>query len=442
MAGVLVCEDIALAPSPEEAEIIIVNTCAFIEEAREESFEMIRSACSLKHEGPCKAVLVAGCLPQRYKEKLKKTLPEVDAFIGLDEMEKVGEVVRRLASGEHNIIEISKTAKRLFEPRIPGIVFSGGPYAYLKVAEGCNHCCSFCAIPMIRGSYRSRPVTQLVKEAEQLLENGIKELNLISQDVTSYGQDLKDGTGLPELLHALGGLVRHSPSGNGGKFWIRLLYGHPSGVTDELLDVIVQVPQVCHYLDLPIQHSHPQILRAMDRAGTIDHVNTLVRRVRNVMPDAILRTTCLVGFPGERDEHFEHLLDFVRRTEFDHLGVFVFSPEENTKAFDLPDRPDPETAEERRKRLLLTQRAIVDKKAAGLIGTEPEVLLERPLPKGRGIWSGRSRRQAPEVDGEIFIHDVPSENKAGDFVKVRYTEQADYDIKAVYFQRQAMNYEW
>lgn len=426
MAGVLLSEGIVLAPSPEESDIVIVNTCAFIREAREESVGAILSARRLKESGRCKAVLVAGCLPQRYRDNLRTALPEVDAFIGLDELERIGEIVKRLANGERAITVVSSDApKKLFDPRRNGIVFTNGPYAYLKIAEGCNHRCAFCAIPSIRGGHRSRSINSIVAEAEKLLERGIGELNLISQDVTSYGRDLRDRrVGLPQLLRAIGGI--------GGKFWIRLLYGYPSGVSDELLDAMGEVAQVCPYLDLPIQHSAPEILRFMKRAETIEHVRGFAGSIRRKMPDIALRTTCLVGFPGEKRAHFENLLEFLTETRFDNVGVFVFSPEENTKAFNMPERPSRRTAERRRERLMLEQKKVVDAKAAELIGSEAEVLLERRRQGKNNIWIARTMRQAPEVDGETFVEGVPEGTPAGSFVRTRFISQNDYDMNAVF----------
>jgi ribosomal protein S12 methylthiotransferase len=424
MAGVLVKEGIALARSPEEADVVIVNTCSFIEDARKEAAETIVEVCGLKKSGQCRAVLVTGCLPQRYGHDLKKQFPDVDAFIGIDQLDRAGEIIRLVLDGEtkKDIVEVSETPSRLFEPELPGIVFTGGPFAYLKIAEGCNHHCSFCAIPGIRGRYRSRKLSDIVKEAEQLLANGIRELDLISQDVTGYGRDLENDTSLVRLIHDLGRL--------GGKFWIRLLYGYPTGISDELLNSMASIPQVCHYLDIPIQHSHPEILQAMKRGGTLESVGNMARRVRAVMPDVALRTTCLVGFPGENEKHFEHLLEFVQQVEFDHLGVFAYSPEDGTPAASIPGRVDPDVAEERRDRLLTAQRDIVDRKAAALIGTETEVLLERAGTPRHDPWQGRSGRLAPEVDGMILASGLPRGAKVGDFVKVRYTRQAEYDMKA------------
>ena len=423
MAGSLVSAGIALARSPEEADVIVVNTCSFIEDAREESVDAVLSACSLKKTGPCRAVIVTGCLPQRYDTELSKSLPEVDAFIGLDELEEIPDIVARVGRGESGIRRVSAASSGLFEPKIPALVFTGGPFAYLKIAEGCSHGCTFCAIPGIRGGYRSRTIPAIVGEAEQLLQNGMKELNLISQDITAYGRDLGDGTDLPALLRALGGI--------GGKYWIRLLYGHPAGVGEDLLAAMSEVSQACHYLDIPIQHSHPDVLRAMGRGGPARQVEELAARARAALPRVTLRTTCLVGFPGETEEHFLHLLDFVRKTEFDHLGAFVYSPEEGTPALDMPDRPDSDVAEERRGRLMLAQKEIVDRKCRELIGWEAEILLERQRAGHDNAFIGRSERQAPEVDSVTFVENVPADRGPGDFVRAKYTEQIDYDMKAV-----------
>jgi ribosomal protein S12 methylthiotransferase len=423
MAGVLLSENLRFAPTPEEADVVIVNTCAFIEKAREESMGAILSACRLKAQGGCRAVIVAGCFPQRYREQLKAALPDVDAFVGLDALERIGSVVRRVAAGKRDVMEVAAQSTRLFEPRHPAPVFSTGAYAYLKVAEGCDHRCSFCAIPGIRGRHRSRPLDRVVREAEQLLEGGMRELDIVSQDVTAYGHDLGDGTNLAALLRALGAL--------GGHFWIRLLYGYPSRVTQELLETIGTLAQVCHYLDLPIQHSHPDILRAMGRADTVRCLDTMAPRIRAALPDVVLRTTCLVGFPGEKEEHFRHLLNFVRATEFDHVGVFTYSAEEDTRAIALPGRPSARVAAERMDRLMRAQRAIVDRKSAAKIGTEAQVLLEKPAPGRKNAWLARSYREAPEIDGTITVTRAPAGARRGDFIKARYTRHSGYDMHAV-----------
>lgn len=421
MAGVLLKSQMTLAPTPEEADVVIVNTCAFIDTARAESVEAIRAACDLKQNGQCRAVVVAGCLPQRYRESLRQELPEVDAFIGLDELDGIAAIVREAAAGGHGIVRVSEESRRLYEPEATFPVFSSGAHAYLKIAEGCNHACAFCAIPGIRGRHRSRSQEAIVKEAERLLDMGFRELDLISQDITYYGRDATPQTGIPALLRALGAI--------GGKFWIRLLYAYPTHVSEEVLAAMGEVSQVCRYLDVPIQHSHPAILRAMRRADTIEPVADLAIRCRARLPDIALRTTCLVGFPGETEKHFQHLLEHVRAAEFDHLGVFTYSPEEGTAAYAMEGRPAPNAAEERRARLMEAQRAIVDRKAHGRIGTKDEILLDKPAGKP-GAWMGRSRREAPDIDGAILVRRVPKSASPGTFVQARFTGQDEYNMVA------------
>jgi len=406
MASTLLAEGLALAPSPESADVVLVNTCAFIEDAREESVDTILAACRLKEEGPCRAVVVAGCLAQRYKESLQDSLPEVDAFVGIDELDRIGEIIRQLGTARQPSIHVSQKPHRLFEPADSSVVFTGGPFAYLKIAEGCNHRCAFCAIPGIRGPHRSREPGGIVKEAKQLLAQGFRELNVISQDTTAYGRDLANPTRLSKLLELL--------SGVDGTFWIRVLYAYPSGVTDDVLHAMRDMPRVCPYLDIPIQHSHPELLAAMQRGGTTEAVRSLVGRARETVPDITIRTTCLVGFPGETD----------------HLGVFTFSPEEDTPAAGMAGQVARRLADRRRDCLLMAQRDIVRARARTLVGRETELLLERPDEDTTGRWIGRTPRQAPEVDGETFVTGVGSQRRPGGFIRIRYSGASDYDMLA------------
>lgn len=430
MAGELLHDGIVLAPSPEEADIILVNTCAFIEDAREEAASEILWACERKTAGLCRAVLVTGCLPQRYRSRMLRAFPGVDAVLGVDDLDRVAAVVRELAAGRHGIEAVSDAPpQRLFAPRRADLVLTGGPFAYLKVAEGCNHACAFCAIPGIRGRQRSRPLDELVREAETLLASGIRELNLIAQDVTSYGRETRDGPELVDLLRALDRL--------GGDFWIRLLYGYPVGVTEPLLEWMAGSPHACRYLDLPLQHSHPDLLRAMRRADTVGLVEGLAGRLRAAVPGVTLRTTFLVGFPGETEDHFRHLLQYAARERFDHVGVFAYSPEEGTAAAALEGEPDDIVAERRRDLLMRQQAEAVRERLTRLQGAEETVLLEHPHldeeDQATPWWAARSQAQAPEeLDGVTLVGQVPADAVPGAFVRVRNTGCADYDLQALY----------
>jgi len=422
MAGELIAANIELAPTPEEADVVIVNTCAFIDDARTESMEAILSACELKRSGKCRAIVVAGCMPQRYRDSIQQSAPEVDAFIGLDQLDEISTIVPSLLKKHDPILHVSPTAHKIFEPTIP-VVFSGGSYAYLKIAEGCNHSCAFCAIPGIRGRHRSRTIPNIRNEAVQLLESGFRELVMISQDTTSYGRDHSPAITLSDLLDCLAALD--------GDFWIRLLYGYPSLLTEELLESIASSPRICNYLDIPIQHSHPDILTAMKRGGTVSAVHALPELTRRAIPGLALRTTCIVGFPGETEAHFQHLLDYVAEARFDHLGVFVYSPEEGTPAFTMDDVPAHELARERAARVMATQRETVNQLAETRIGTEDRLLLDRHDEES-GLWLARSYRLAPEADGIVFLENAPPTARIGDFVSARYTEQDEYDMVASY----------
>jgi ribosomal protein S12 methylthiotransferase len=424
MMGVLRSRGIELVSSGEKADVVVVNTCAFIREAREEAAEAIREACTRKKAGLCGAVVVAGCLPQRCRLTIRTAFPGVDGFLGLDALDRVGDMVRKLTGGQRRAFDVPAGARELFEPLRPRILLTGGTCAYVKIAEGCDHRCAFCAVPRIRGRYRSRPMGGILREIAHLLERGVREIDLISQDTMSYGRDLRDGTDLPALLRAIGRI--------GGRFWVRILYGHPAGISDRLLKSMGDVPQVCRYLDIPIQHSHPAVLRAMGRQKSIPAIGNLAARLRRALPGLALRTTCLVGHPGETAAHFDHLLDYVRGAEFDHLGAFVYSPEEGTRAFAMRGRVEPRTAAERRERLLATQRDIVARKSKELVGLTEEVLIERPVKGGRGSWIGRSSRHAPEVDGEIRVSGLAGRDLRGQWVAARLlAPRAVYDMDAV-----------
>lgn len=420
MAGYLKAGHIQLAPSPEVADIILVNTCAFIEAAREEAAEAILSACEHKKAGACKAVIVTGCMVQRYRERLKKAFPAVDAFLGIDELEQIGEVVSKVASGRRvGVIAAAGDARKVYSPVYPTLLFTGGPFSYLKIADGCDHRCAYCAIPLIRGSFRSREISDLVKEASSMVSAGVKELNLISQDSLMYGVDRAKKPQIVELVKRLDEIE--------GDFWLRILYGYPAGVTDELVELFNTAKHLCRYLDLPIQHSHPDILKSMNRSVAIKATTGLTQRLREAIPGVTLRTTCLVGFPGETEAHFEHLLETLEASEFDHLGVFGYSPEEGTAAFDR-DAPDLDVIEERCQRVMALQKKIATKRMAALKGRRDTALLLRK--KVKGEWIARLPRQAPEVDGETFVSHIPQAAKAGDFIPVEITGSKGFDLLA------------
>lgn len=420
-------EGIELATSPEVAEAIVINTCGFIGPAKKESLAAIQKACARKAAGLCRWVLVGGCLAQREGVKLARALPEVSAFFGLDQLDQVGVLIRRLAAGEDRLNVIGKQVIRTFEPRSNRLVFTGGPFGYVKIAEGCNHRCGFCAIPLFRGRYRSRTIPSIVKESARLLERGVRELNLIAQDVTAYGSDRGRGMDLSALLKALGRL--------GGAFWIRLLYAYPTGIDRHLLETMGEVPQVCRYLDIPIQHSHPDILRAMGRATTIRPVENLCERIRKQLPDITLRTTCLVGYPGETPAHFQHLQRYLASADFDHLGVFTFFSEEGTPAARMTrQRVSSRLAADRRRALLRGQQKRVLEKARAQIGQATTLILEKPTGEPGG-WVARSPGQAPEVDGQTWVDRVPRTARPGNFYDAHWTGFEGYDRIARVFQK-------
>ena len=411
-----------LASAPKYADVVIVNTCAFIRDAKVESIDAVLEACAWKQRGRCRAVLVAGCLPQRYRREIQSLFPEVDAFIGLDELNQAGVVIRRVLRGERPVVVIAPRAQAVLEPSGNRLLFTGAPYAYVKIAEGCNHTCAFCAIPQIRGRYRSRSIKSIVAEAEGLLSRGIRELNLIAQDTTAYGLDLGARTNLPALLRALGRI--------GGKFWIRVLYGHPAYVTAALMDAMGAVEQVCPYLDLPIQHADTTILRAMRRPSTAERLRRTFGHIRTALPKVTLRTTCLVGFPGETKRQFRNLLAFLEEIRFDHVAVFTYSKEENTPAAKLT-RPVPAAEAQYRKQcLMLRQKRIVDEAAVAQIGRSADLLVER-YDRKRRLWVARSCGRAPDVDGVVYVSAPANGLMPGALIRGRYVAVAGYDLRAV-----------
>lgn len=421
MAGALLKAGYTLAPTPDRADVILVNTCAFIEPARAEAAENILAACAHKANGACKAVIVTGCMPQRYRERMADAFPEVDAFLGVDELDRLPQVLEALAARRPVPLSIAPgLPTRTFDKPMPALRLTGPVFAYMKIAEGCNHACAFCAIPQFRGHLRSRPMEALLDEARALLDTGAKELNLVAQDVTAYGKDLRRGVSLATLLQAINALE--------GEFWVRFLYGFHNHVTDELLEVMAGARHVLPYFDLPIQHCAPEILRAMRRADTIRAITSFPERLRTALPGATLRTTCMVGFPGETEEHFKALLDYVEAVRFDHLGAFIFSPEEGTAAAELPGLPDPETAQRRHAELMALQKRIAKERNRSRVGSVGRALIVDY--DGKEGAFARLPHQAPEVDGVTRIARLPEAFRPGDFVDVRVTGVRGYDLTA------------
>ncbi len=397
----------------EEAQTVIVNTCGFIEEAKEESVNTILEVAQAKSDGTVNKLLVAGCMVNRYGEELAEAIPEIDGFIGLDDLKRAGEVVR-IGGGptppkpSHMVFD--HTAKRVLTTR---------GHAYLKVAEGCNNPCTFCAIPVWRGQFRSRTIDSLVAEAQSLHAAGVQELCLIAQDTTRYGEDL--GLGRDGLERLVERLLRDTSIP-----WIRFLYAYPTTLDEGLLALMGAEERFNSYLDMPLQHSHPDILRAMKRGGSAERYRAIIDRARELVPDLFLRSTFICGFPGEEEEHFEHLLDFVRQARFDHLGGFVYSAEEDTPSAQLAARVPKTTARLRHERLLEEQKPIALAQRRRLVGRVMEVLVEGVSPETEHLLEGRHAGMAPSIDGRILIND--GEAPASTFAEVEITDAYADDL--------------
>ena len=402
----------AITADMERAETVIVNTCAFIDEAKRESIDAILEVAARKGKGVGK-LLVAGCMVNRFGEELAREFPEIDGFIALDGLLDVESIVELGGAPPP-----PSPSHMVFDHTAPRLLTTRG-YAYLKVAEGCDNPCTFCAIPLWRGRFRSRTIASLVHEAQRLEAQGVVELCLIAQDTTRYGEDLDYGKhGLTRLAEAL-------LTGTGFR-WIRFLYAYPTTLDDELLQLMGREERLVSYIDIPLQHSHPEILRAMRRGGSAERYSRLVERARELAPDIFLRTTFIVGFPGETDEHFDHLLEFVRRSEFDHLGAFVYSPEPGTPAAELADPVAPALARRRHRRLLAAQKPIALARRRALVGRTFDVLVEGVSPETEHLLEGRHHGMAPEIDGRLLINDGFA--PAGSFARVEITDAFASDL--------------
>ncbi len=416
MLGLLDAKGYRIVDDETEADVIVVNTCCFIHDAKEESIQTILEMAEYKKEGRLKALVVTGCLAQRYQQEIFEEIPEVDAILGTTSYDRIVEAVEEAlgGNGQMRIADIdalpSADEKRM--------VTTGGHYAYLKIAEGCDKHCTYCIIPKIRGSFRSVPIERLVREAARLAGQGVKELILVAQETTMYGKDLYGEKSLHKLLRELCRI--------GGLRWIRILYCYPEEIYDELIQVIQEEKKICHYLDLPIQHVNDEILRRMGRRTTRRQLESIVGKLRQEIPDITLRTTLITGFPGETKEQHEELMEFVDEMEFDRLGVFTYSPEEDTKAADMPDQIPEDTKEERREELMELQQEIAFDQAEAMIGREVLVMVEGKV-VDEDAYVGRTYRDAPNVDGLIFIH-TQEELVSGDFARVKVTGALEYDL--------------
>lgn len=416
MLGMLREAGYAITDSEEEADIIVVNTCCFIMDAKEESINTLIEMGQWKKEGKCKLLVAAGCLAQRYQKEIHEQLPEVDIILGTTAFDQIIKAIENAkADVTQDYLADIHSSPISGKPRV---LSTGGHYAYLKIAEGCDKCCSYCVIPKVRGSYRSIPKEVLWKEAEELAAQGVKELILVAQETTLYGQDLYGQKVLPELLRGLCKIE--------GLEWIRLLYCYPEEITDELIETIAEEPKLCHYLDLPIQHGDDYILQRMGRRTNQEFLRNMIRKLRERIPDICLRTTLITGFPGETEEMFENLREFVKECRFDRLGVFTYSPEEDTVAAEMPDQIPEEIKEERKDRIMLLQQEIAFEQARDRIGQEMMVMLEGRLVE-ENVLIGRSYCDAPGVDGYIFI-ESDLDLASGTMLKVRIIDSNEYDL--------------
>jgi len=417
MLGYLGKEGYEITTNEQEADIIIVNTCSFIKEAKQESIDTILDLADRKHDGNCKLLVVTGCLPQRYQQELAKELPEVDIFVGTGDYPRIAEIIAE-QRGLKGQIHYIGDPNYLYDVEMPRMQSSPRYYSYLKIAEGCSNCCSYCVIPSLRGGFRSRPLNLVMEEARRLVGGGVKELNLIAQDITVYGSDLDGGVTLETLLQELVKIA--------GLRWIRLLYAYPDGITDGLIKLIKSEEKICKYLDIPLQHISDPVLLRMNRRSSEAQIRELVTKLRSEIPDIALRTSLIVGFPGETDEDFKKLCHFVEEVQFDRLGVFCYSKEEGTPAADMAEQISERVKRERYKKLMQLQARLSFKRNRRLMETVEEVIVEGVCEETELLLKGRSSRQAPDIDGMVYI--TSGQANIGDIVKLKITDSSDYDL--------------
>ncbi len=416
MLGMLASRGYEMTNDEQEADIIVINTCCFIHDAKEESIQNILDMAEYKKNGSAKALIVTGCMAERYRQEILDEIPEVDEVLGTTAYDRILDAVDAALAGQHEVMTADLDALPL--PETKRLVTTGGHFAYLKIAEGCDKHCTYCIIPKVRGNFRSVPMERLLKEAQDLAEQGVKELILVAQETTLYGKDLYGEKSLPKLLRELCKIS--------GIRWIRILYCYPEEITDELIQVMKEEPKICHYLDLPIQHANDTILKRMGRRTSKQELIDIVQKLRKEIPDICLRTTLITGFPGETQEQHEEVMEFIDTLEFDRLGAFTYSPEEDTPAATFEDQIDEEVKEDRQADIMELQQEIAFDKAEDMIGREVLVMIEGKV-ADENAYVGRTYRDAPNVDGLIFIN-TDVELISGDFAKVKVTGALDYDL--------------
>lgn len=416
MLGLLASRGYQMTDSETEADIIVINTCCFIHDAKEESIQNILEMAEYRKSGNAKALIVTGCLAERYKQEIIDEIPEVDAILGTTAYDKILDAVDESLAGNPSVITTDIDALPLVDTK--RLVTTGGHFAYLKIAEGCDKHCTYCIIPKIRGNFRSVPMERILKEANELVEQGVKEIILVAQETTVYGQDIYGKKSLPELLRKLCQIS--------GLYWVRILYCYPEEITDELIQVIREENKICNYLDLPIQHASNDILKRMGRRTSKEQLIDIIGKLRKEIPDIALRTSLITGFPGETQAQHEELMEFVDAMEFDRLGVFTYSPEENTPAATMENQIEEEVKEERQAEIMELQQDIAFDLAEDMIGRELLVMIEGKI-ADENAYVGRTYKDGPKVDGLIFIN-TGEELMSGDFIKVKVTGALEYDL--------------
>lgn len=416
MLGILRDNGFSLTNEEAEADVMVVNTCCFIHDAKEESIQTILELAEYKKLGRLKVLLVTGCLAQRYRQEILTEIPEVDAVVGTTAIDKIADTIKEALKGKK--AECYADLDALPLPETTRVNTTGGYVSYLKIAEGCDKHCTYCIIPSLRGSYRSIPIERLIKEAEFLAEGGTKELILVAQETTVYGVDLYGEKRLPELLHRLCAVD--------GIEWVRLLYCYPEEITDELIQAIKEEPKICHYLDLPIQHAANTVLKRMGRRTNREELDALLAKLRKEIPDIALRTSLITGFPQETEEEHAELLDFVKNARFERLGVFTYSKEENTPAAKMKGQITERLKKQRKRELMALQQEISRQRGKEKVGSMLKVIIEGKLPE-ENIYIGRSYMDAPNIDGYVFVHSVDS-YLSGEFVNVKVTQAKEYDL--------------